>query len=375
MDSQPTFDLECPRCGSPLVIPVSGLGKEGRCGHCQAYVKAGVSERYKDGQTLLHLAVAKGDTETVKLLAAKGADIHCRDARGLSPLDLAALRADKRMLDALEDRRQQGAAALPRKKPALARFAPAAVALLIAVAVGVCYYKYVAHGATPEQEPVYLFYSPLRQPAQAWKTGEDSYYPSLLDAVKAFGRQYKHDCDWVVKNMGESNDLRAIHQNLGKAQLADANTPGSQPAQAASTAQNVTATQTAQQTQEQQAAQATQETEAPEASEHVATPEEASAELSHGIDRTEDPRWKGTDFRELNRATVQVDRVVAATPNPTPQDVARIDREASRIMEGYWGRLSPVGRFIVLESLPSDQRAQAEAILRGGNARPRGAKP
>jgi len=274
------------------------------------------------------------------------------------------LRADKRMLEALEDRRQKSAAvAPPQKKSAMARVAPALAAALIVIVVGVCYYLYGARGPAPMEEPANLFYSPQRQPAQAWKTGEDSYYPSLLDAVKAFGRQYKHDCDWVVKNMGESNDLKAIHRNLGKAQLADANAPAPQQ-----TPQVTPASQTAQAA---QATQATQQVQASEPSEPVASPEEASAELAQGIDAPEDSRWNGKDFRELDRATVQVDKMVAATPNPTPQDVARIDREASRIMQGYWSNLSPVGRFIVLESLPQNQREQAESILRGEGIRRR----
>ena len=45
--------------------------------------------RNKEGQTPLHLAAGRGETEIVVLLIEKGADIHAKDNNGRTPLQVA----------------------------------------------------------------------------------------------------------------------------------------------------------------------------------------------------------------------------------------------------------------------------------------------
>lgn len=60
-----------------------------------------VNEKDKNGQTPLHLAVAKDNKETVLLLLAKGADVKASDNKGETPLSLALKRKNKDVLTLL----------------------------------------------------------------------------------------------------------------------------------------------------------------------------------------------------------------------------------------------------------------------------------
>jgi len=60
---------------------------------------ADVNEATRTRQTALHSAAAKGWNETVKLLAAKGADLEAADSAGLRPIDHAAGRTARGFLE------------------------------------------------------------------------------------------------------------------------------------------------------------------------------------------------------------------------------------------------------------------------------------
>ena len=60
-----------------------------------------------------------------------------------------------------------------------------------------------------------VFYNP-RRPFPYW-TGKASKYKKYKDAIQALAVEYGQSPQWVQKNMGESNDLNEIHQNLKNA--------------------------------------------------------------------------------------------------------------------------------------------------------------
>ena len=60
-----------------------------------------------------------------------------------------------------------------------------------------------------------VFYNP-RRPFPYW-TGKDLKHKSYKEAIQALAVEYGQSPQWVQKNMGESNDLNEIHQNLKNA--------------------------------------------------------------------------------------------------------------------------------------------------------------
>ena len=60
-----------------------------------------------------------------------------------------------------------------------------------------------------------VFYNP-RRPFPYW-TGKASKHKSFKEAIQALAVEYGQSPQWVQKNMGESNDLNEIHQNLKNA--------------------------------------------------------------------------------------------------------------------------------------------------------------
>ncbi len=60
-----------------------------------------------------------------------------------------------------------------------------------------------------------VFYNP-RRPFPYW-TGKASKYKKYKDAIQALAVEYGQSPQWVQENMGESNDLNEIHQNLKNA--------------------------------------------------------------------------------------------------------------------------------------------------------------
>lgn len=80
--------------------------KKGHPAIVHAFLVKGASARAADnnGGTALHWAVARGISDTVRLLLAEGADPAVRDATGQSPLDLARKRGNAAIVSLLEDR-------------------------------------------------------------------------------------------------------------------------------------------------------------------------------------------------------------------------------------------------------------------------------
>jgi hypothetical protein len=64
-----------------------------------------------------------------------------------------------------------------------------------------------------------LFYNP-RRPFPYW-TGKDSKHKSYKDAIMALAKEYERSPDWIKANMGSTNDLTEIHQNLRARTAAD----------------------------------------------------------------------------------------------------------------------------------------------------------
>ena len=56
------------------------------------------------------------------------------------------------------------------------------------------------------------FYNPRRQ-FPYW-TNETSKYKNYKEAIQDLAQKYAHSPEWIQANMGESNDLSEIHQNL-----------------------------------------------------------------------------------------------------------------------------------------------------------------
>lgn len=60
---------------------------------------------HAEGRTALHGAAVKGDTQTLRYLASKGANINALDRFGDSPLELAASRGNQKAVEFLVERR------------------------------------------------------------------------------------------------------------------------------------------------------------------------------------------------------------------------------------------------------------------------------
>jgi hypothetical protein len=58
------------------------------------------------------------------------------------------------------------------------------------------------------------FYNPRRAPK--YMTGPDARHDSFQEAVDALARDFDQPADWVEQNMGDSNDVNQIRQNLKK---------------------------------------------------------------------------------------------------------------------------------------------------------------
>lgn len=57
-----------------------------------------------------------------------------------------------------------------------------------------------------------VFYNPRR--SYPYWTGTSEKYKSYKEAIKALAQKYDRPPDWIQKNMGQSNDLAEIYQNL-----------------------------------------------------------------------------------------------------------------------------------------------------------------
>ena len=65
---------------------------------------------------------------------------------------------------------------------------------------------------TPEITEENKFYDP-RRPYKYW-TGQNSKHKSYKEAVKALALTYDRSPEWIQQNMGHTNNLIEIHQNL-----------------------------------------------------------------------------------------------------------------------------------------------------------------
>ena len=64
-----------------------------------------------------------------------------------------------------------------------------------------------------------LFYSP-RRPNKYW-TGGAAKHKTFKQAISALAAQYERSEQWVQQHMGDSNDLREIHENLKNQKLSE----------------------------------------------------------------------------------------------------------------------------------------------------------
>ena len=69
------------------------------------------------------------------------------------------------------------------------------------------------------------FYDP-RRPYKYW-TGKDSKHKSYQEAIQALAEKYQQSVQWIQANMGDTNDLEQIHQNLANNDL-DPNRPAAE---------------------------------------------------------------------------------------------------------------------------------------------------
>ena len=74
-------------------------------------------------------------------------------------------------------------------------------------------------GAPPEKKPAIKFYDPRR--SYKYWTGETERHRTLEDALDSLGRHYDRSAEWVKENIGETNDLAEIHQNLSESKAAE----------------------------------------------------------------------------------------------------------------------------------------------------------
>ena len=64
-----------------------------------------------------------------------------------------------------------------------------------------------------------VFYNP-RRPFPYW-TGKNSKHKSYKNAIQSLAKKYERSPEWVKANMGATNDLKQIHQNLRDRKAAD----------------------------------------------------------------------------------------------------------------------------------------------------------
>ncbi len=69
------------------------------------------------------------------------------------------------------------------------------------------------------QTPEVVFYNP-RRPYPYWSANK-SKHKSYKEAIQALAKQYDRAPDWIKLNMGATNDLHKIHQNLVERKAAD----------------------------------------------------------------------------------------------------------------------------------------------------------
>ena len=70
----------------------------------------------------------------------------------------------------------------------------------------------VVEKAKPKKPSGIVFYNPRRPfPYWAWETSK---HKSYKDAIQALAQRYQRSPEWIKLNMGNSNDLKQIHQNL-----------------------------------------------------------------------------------------------------------------------------------------------------------------
>ena len=72
----------------------------------------------------------------------------------------------------------------------------------------------VAQPSAPKSSGI-VFYNP-RRPFPYW-TGKASKHKTYKEAIQALAAKYGRSPQWIQENMGESNDLNEIHQNLTNA--------------------------------------------------------------------------------------------------------------------------------------------------------------
>ena len=72
---------------------------------------------------------------------------------------------------------------------------------------------------TAAGSPELLFYNP-RRPYPYW-TSKQSKHKSFKEAIDALAKQYDRPPEWIKLNMGATNDLNEIHQNLLERKAAD----------------------------------------------------------------------------------------------------------------------------------------------------------
>jgi hypothetical protein len=71
-----------------------------------------------------------------------------------------------------------------------------------------------------------VFYNP-RRPYKYW-TDKNSKYKSYKEAIQALARQYNRSPEWIQAKMGDTNDLKQIHQNLANPDV-NRDTPVAKP--------------------------------------------------------------------------------------------------------------------------------------------------
>ena len=73
--------------------------------------------------------------------------------------------------------------------------------------------------STAGTAPELLFYNP-RRPYPYWSS-KQSKHKSFKEAIQALAKQYDRPPEWIKLNMGATNDLNEIHQNLVERKAAD----------------------------------------------------------------------------------------------------------------------------------------------------------
>ena len=69
---------------------------------------------------------------------------------------------------------------------------------------------------SPPSSEENVFYNP-RRPYKYW-TGKNSKHKTYNEAIKTLATEYGQSLQWIQENMGDSNDLNEIHQNLRSAE-------------------------------------------------------------------------------------------------------------------------------------------------------------